>query len=346
MSEAIEIAGESIAPGERKRVSVKIAQRLTTGDVEIPAIVVHGRTPGPRLLVSAALHGDEINGIEILRRLLARPLLRRLKGTLVAVPVVNVYGFVSQQRYLPDRRDLNRVFPGSPRGSLAGRVAHAFLSSYVEGSTHAIDLHTGAIHRTNLPQIRARLKLPGVEDMARAFAPPVIMDSPLRPGSLRASARELEIPLIVYEAGEALRFDEVSIRAGERGVINVMRHLGMLPSPKKRPRKAPSAVISHRSVWVRAPETGMLSSRLKLGAKVERKEALGQIIDPLGAYEKTIKSPVSGILIGCATLPLANEGDALFHIATFDELDTVMEELDAFHEDPELDPLEDEPVPA
>lgn len=338
-SETIEIAGEQIAPGERKKVSVRVAQRMTTGDVEIPAVVVRGRRPGPRLFVSAALHGDEINGVEILRRLLGRPLLRQLRGTLVAVPVVNVYGFVSQQRYLPDRRDLNRSFPGSARGSLAGRVADAFLSTYVEGSTHGIDLHTGAIHRTNLPQIRARLNTPMIEDMARAFAAPVILNSSFRPGSLRASAHDLGIPVLVYEAGEALRFDEVAIQAGIRGIVGVMRRLGMLPARTASPKRASGDVIAHRSVWVRAPETGILATRLRLGATIERKQLLGQITDPLGEATYDIKSPVAGILIGRTNLPLANEGDALFHVATFDALETVVEGLDAFREDMELDPL-------
>jgi len=339
MNEPITIAGETIAPGERRKVSVKVAQRITTGDVEIPAVVIHGRRPGPRLFVSAALHGDEINGVEILRRLLSRPLLRQLRGTLVAVPVVNVYGFVSQQRYLPDRRDLNRCFPGSERGSLAARVADAFLSNFVEGATHGIDLHTGAIHRTNLPQIRARLNGPVVENMARAFAAPVILNSSFRPGSLRASANDLGIPVLVYEAGEALRFDEVSIRAGVRGVTAVMRHLGMLPARTSTPPKAPTDVIAHKSVWVRAPETGILATKLPLGATIDRKQVLGQITDPLGESAYEIKSPVAGILIGRTNLPLANEGDALFHVATFDALENVVEELDAFHEDFEIDPL-------
>jgi len=340
-NETIEIAGVRVAPGERAVVRVPVAQRLVAGEVEIPGCIVHGRRPGPRLFVSAALHGDEINGTEIVRRLLSLPILKRLRGTLVAVPVVNVYGFVAQERYLPDRRDLNRSFPGSPRGSLAARIAHTFLTTFVHGSTHGIDLHTGAIHRTNLPQIRARLASPGVEAMARAFGTPVILNATLRPGSLRHSASEQGIPILVYEAGEALRFDELSIRAGLRGILAVMRHLDMLP-PGRPHRPAPSAVISHHSVWVRAPETGILSTRLRLGATIEKKAVLGTISDPLGQSEKPIRSPVEGVLIGRTHLPLANEGDALFHIATFERLESVVEEVETFREDLELDPLEDE----
>jgi hypothetical protein len=341
MTEPIEIAGVRIQPGRSAVIRVPVTQRLTTGQVEIAARVVHGRRPGPRLFVSAALHGDEINGTEILRRLLGMPLLRRLRGTLVAVPVVNVYGFVSQQRYLPDRRDLNRSFPGSARGSLAARVAYSFLTNFVEGSTHGIDLHTGAIHRTNLPQIRVRLSNPAIEDMARAFGAPVILNSPLRPGSLRAAADDLGIPTLVYEAGEALRFDEFSIRAGIRGIVSVMRHLEMLPRTRSM-RRVSSAVISHKSVWIRAPDTGMLTTQLRLGATIQRREVLGSITDPFGENTRTIRSPVSGVLIGRTNLPLANEGDALFHVGTFDRIESVAEEVDAFREDLELDPLDDE----
>lgn len=344
MSEPIEVAGVSVAPGESKVVRIPVAQHLTADQVELTAHVIHGREPGPRLFVSAALHGDEINGTEILRRLLAMPTLKKLRGTLVAIPVVNVYGFVAQQRYLPDRRDLNRSFPGSPRGSLAARIAHAFLEHFVTGSTHGIDLHTGAIHRTNLPQIRARLG-DDVEPMARAFGAPVILNASLRPGSLRAATNDLGIPTLVYEAGEALRFDELSIRAGVRGVVNVMRHLEMLPR-RASDRPAPTAVIAHRSVWIRAPETGMLATRLRLGAEISRGQEIGRIHDPIGPGSRRLRSPIDGLLIGRALLPLVNSGDALFHVATFGALDQVVEELEAFREDPEVDPLEEDAVTA
>jgi predicted deacylase len=180
--------------------------------------------------------------------------------------------------------------------------------------------------------------------MARAFGAPVLLNSSLRPGSLRAAAHDAGVPVIVYEAGEALRFDELSIRAGVRGIVNVMRHLEMLP-PRKREHPTPAAFVAHKSVWVRASETGMLVTRIRLGAEIEKGMELGRIHDPLGEGQRAVRSPVHGILIGRTNLPLANEGDALFHIATFDELEHVIEELEAFREDPELDPLEDEEPP-
>jgi predicted deacylase len=339
MNETIVVDGISIAPGQRRTVRIPVAQRLTAGDVEIPVEVINGRADGPKLFVCAALHGDEINGTEIVRRLLRMPLMRRIRGALLAVPVVNVYGFVSQARYLPDRRDLNRSFPGSSKGSLAARLAKTFLTQVVENSTHGIDLHTGSLHRTNLPQIRANLSAPGVEPMARAFGAPVILDAGLREGSLRREADARGIPMIVYEAGEALRFDEVSIRAGVRGVVSVMRCLRMLP-PARKPREVSAAVIANRSVWVRAPETGILSTRLKLGQTVKKGSVLGWISDPLGVLEREIRSPVTGALIGRTNLPLANEGDALFHIATFEQLSDVAEGVDAFREELEVDALD------
>lgn len=339
MTDELVVEGVSVAPGQRRTVRIPVAQRLTAGDVEIPVEVIRGRAEGPRLFVCAALHGDELNGAEIVRRLLRMPLMRRLRGALLAVPVVNVYGFVSQTRYLPDRRDLNRSFPGSAKGSLAARLANTFLTQIVENATHGVDLHTGSLHRTNLPQIRANLSAPGVEEMARAFGAPVILDAGLREGSLRMEADVRKIPMIVYEAGEALRFDEFSIRAGVRGVISVMRQLGMLPATRPS-RRVSSSVIAHKSVWVRAPETGILTTRLKLGQAIEKRSVLGAIADPIGVGERLIRSPVDGVLIGRTHLPLANEGDALFHIATFEKLADVIEGVGAFRDELEIDALD------
>lgn len=339
MSGPIVVEGVAVAAGERRTIRIPVAQRLTAGDVEIAVEVIRGRMDGPRLFVCAALHGDELNGTEIVRRLLRMPLMRRLRGSLLAVPIVNVYGFVAQTRYLPDRRDLNRSFPGSAKGSLAARLANMFLTQIVENATHGIDLHTGSLHRTNLPQIRANMSAPGVEEMARAFGTPVILDAGLREGSLRREADERQIPMIVYEAGEALRFDEFSIRAGVRGVVSVMRRLGMLP-PARHARPVSSAVIAHKSVWVRAPETGILTTRLKLGQGISQGSALGVVADPIGLAERVIRSPVDGILIGRTNLPLANEGDALFHIATFEQLADVIEGVGAFRDELEIDALD------
>jgi predicted deacylase len=333
--EALVIAGVEVGPGQRASINVPVARRYTHAEVFVPTHVVRGKRDGPSLFVSAAVHGDEINGVEIIRRLLRHAGLRSLRGTLLAVPVVNVYGFVGQSRYLPDRRDLNRSFPGSPKGSLASRLAHRFMDEIVGNATHGIDLHTGTIHRANLPQIRACLDDPETERLARAFGAPVMLNSTLRDGSLREAARARKIPILLYEGGEALRFDEIAIRAGVGGILSVMHAIGMLDSTRTRARQI-VPFVAQSSSWVRAPESGICRSRTKLGAKVERGQRLGVISDPLGHRETAVEAPLSGVVIGIYRLPLVNEGDALFHVATFERPSEVVREVESFQA--ELDP--------
>jgi predicted deacylase len=286
----------------------------THAPVEMPVHVINGRRDGPRLFITAAIHGDELNGIEIIRRLLNARMMKRLRGSLIAVPIVNVFGVLNQSRYLPDRRDLNRCFPGTEKGSLAARVADLLITEIVNQCTHGIDLHTGALHRTNLPQIRAAMDEPVTASLAMAFGTPVVLNSNLRDGSLREAAAELGIPTLLYESGEALRFDETCIKVGVRGIINVMRTLGMLPQLKKtRVKKEPVTIRS--SIWARAPIGGIVRTHIKLGEQVESGQQLATISDPFGNTETAVVSPYSGIIIGRSNLPLVNEGEALFHVA-------------------------------
>ncbi len=323
-----DIAGETIKPGETRTLALPATQFYTNTPVTIPVHVINGKKPGPRLFVSAAIHGDEINGVEIIRRLLKQSAMQRLRGTLIAIPVVNVHGFVQQTRYLPDRRDLNRSFPGSSKGSLAARLAHIFMTEIVAKCTHGIDLHTGAIHRANMPQIRANLEDETTLAMARAFSVPVLLNSSTRDGSLREAAAELGIPILLYEAGEALRFDEFSIRAGVRGILRVMREIGMLSRPS-RPYKDIVSIASGSS-WVRAANSGIVRFLVPLGSQVGKGQSLGVIYDPFGEEETRILSPCDGFVIGRVNNPLIYEGDALFHIAYFGETDTVAEQVEEF----------------
>lgn len=334
------INGTIIKRGTRTTVDLPAGRLYTHTPMSIPVHVISGKQDGPRLFISAAIHGDEINGVEIIRRLLRLPALKRIKGTLIAVPIVNVHGLINHSRYLPDRRDLNRSFPGSEKGSLAGRLAHLFMKEIVEKSTHGIDLHTGAIHRNNLPQIRANLDDPQTEELANAFEVPVIISSNVRDGSLREAAAEVGIPMLLYEAGEALRFDEIAIRAGVNGIVNVMRHLSMLPASRGKRKKVMDSVVARSSSWVRATETGMLRSLLPLGARVKKGILLGVVADPFGEKEFEITSPFSGIIIGRTNLPLVNEGDALFHIARFEDVREAEAIVDEFQEElsPEIMP--------
>jgi uncharacterized protein len=325
---AFEIGGQSVLPGTKQTIQLPMSLLSTHTPMTIPVQVVHGKKDGPRLFVSAAIHGDELNGVEIIRRVLKSPRLTRLRGTLIAVPIVNVFGFISQSRYLPDRRDLNRSFPGNQKGSLTAQLAHVFFKEVVSRCTHGIDLHTGAIHRTNLPQIRANLDGPGMEELAQAFAAPLVLHSNLRDGSLRLAATEKDIPTMLYEAGEALRFDELSIRVGVRGIIRVMQALEMLaphPSPHK-------SIVSRSSYWVRAPTGGILRTRLRNGALIKPNERLGTIADPFGESETTVSAGEAGILIGRANLPVVNQGDAIFHIAHVHDASSAEKVVEGFHE--------------
>ncbi|MFP4130330.1 MAG: succinylglutamate desuccinylase/aspartoacylase family protein [Halorhodospira sp.] len=323
------LGGAAVQPGTRQTVQLDVAQLYTHTPVGMPVHVVHGRRDGPTLCLSAAVHGDEINGIEIIRRVLALPQLRRMRGTLLAVPIVNVFGVLARTRYLPDRRDLNRSFPGSPKGSLAARLAHLFTGQILDRASHAIDLHTGTAHRANLPQLRANLDDPQALAMARAFCAPVIINSDLRDGSLRHAADERGIPVLLYEGGEALRFDEHCIRLGVRGIVGAMRGLGMLPRVKR--KYAPQQPVQvERTRWVRAESSGILRTTVQLGQRVREGERLGLISDPFGDGEAEAPAAFDGIVIGRTNLPLVHEGDALFHVARVhhpDRASEVVEEL-------------------
>lgn len=334
------INGIAFAPGTRTTVELPVGRLYTHTPMTMPVHVVKGKKSGPRLFISAAIHGDEINGVEIIRRLLKLPALKRLRGTIIAVPIVNVHGLINHSRYLPDRRDLNRSFPGTEKGSLAARLAHLFMQEIVSQSTHGIDLHTGAIHRSNLPQIRANLDDEETNTLARAFDVPVIISSNLRDGSLREAAAEYGIPMLLYEAGEALRFDEVSIRAGVKGIINVMRTLEMLPATRSKSKKQIEPVVARSSSWVRAQDSGILRAMVPLGSRVKKDTLLGVVADPFGETESQITATLNGIVIGRTNLPLVNEGDALFHIARFEHVGEAANKVDEFQEEhsPELIP--------
>lgn len=311
----ITIGDSVVDPGNRVNVNLPVADLYTSTSLHMPVQVICGRKDGPVLFVSAAIHGDELNGVEIIRRLLRLKAMRSIRGTLLAVPVVNVHGFLNQSRYLPDRRDLNRSFPGSPKGSIAARLAHLFNQQILANADYGIDLHTGAINRSNLPQIRANLDDAPTFEIANAFGAPVIINSNIRDGSLRGCASELGMPMLIYEAGEALRFDETCIRAGLRGVLNVMRHIGMLPESRKQKRVTP--VVARSTQWVRAGTSGIVSGKVRLGSTVAKGQRLATISDPLGDETEDVVAPLDGIVIGRTNLPLAHEGDALFNLSSF-----------------------------
>jgi uncharacterized protein len=336
-TEAIRIGGIVIEPGARRVVHLPIAGLYAhTAPIHLPVHVVRGKRSGERLFLSAAIHGDELNGVEIVRRVLAHRTLRQLRGTLFAVPVVNAFGMIQHSRYLPDRRDLNRSFPGSSSGSLAARLAHRFTDEIVRHCRFGIDLHTGAVHRSNLPQIRADLSDPATLALATAFGVPVLIDATLRDGSLRQAATDLGVRMLLYEAGEALRFDELSIRAGVDGVIRVLRALDMLPPARSERIGGVAPFIARSTTWVRAPSSGVLMSERRLGDHVAPGDVLATIADPSNFFDaapEPLRANARGVVIGHTRLPLVNEGDALFHIASFADALEVASEVANFSQD-------------
>lgn len=327
------IAGTTINPGERKTLELSAPSLCAQVPINIPLHIFHGKVKGPRLFILAAIHGDEINGVEIIQRILRHSCLKHLHGTLLAIPITNVYGFMTLSRYLPDRRDLNRSFPGSKTGSLTARLAHLFMTEIVSQCTHGIDLHTGNIHTENLPHIRANLDISGTIKMAKAFNTPVIIDAKLLDGSLRQAASELSIPVIVYEGGEALHFNELSIRMGIRGILNVLQALGMIATVKSDKPKRIKSIISHYSSWVRSPESGIFHPWNILGSVVKTDDKIGTITEPFSTRKINVYAPVEGIIIGRSTLPLVNEGDILIHIAKLKDVAEISSQIEQFNDD-------------
>lgn len=309
----IVVGGTECRSGKHTWLQIPIAKLQTDTEAALPVQVLHGATDGPTVWMNAAVHGDELNGVEVIRRVLQDIDPRSLAGTIIGVPIVNVFGFLYQSRYLPDRRDLNRSFPGGPRGSLASRLAHIFVTEIVERCSVGIDLHTGSDARTNLPQIRADLKDPETRALAEAFAAPVTLDATLRDGSLRKVARKAGARVLLYEAGEPLRFDRDAIEAGVAGTTRVLASLGMVPAPEG-PAPKPTRFMEG-SKWVRSGRSGLFHIERHIGDSVAKGDALGFITSPYGKRRVSVRAPHDGVVIGHTTNPLVYQGDALSHVA-------------------------------
>lgn len=320
------VIGEmEVMPGKVEAGEIEIPRLVTGTRVSLPLRIFHGRSAGPTVFVSSSIHGDEILGVEIIRRVAASLSARTLHGTVVFVPIVNVHGFLTGDRYLPDRRDLNRSFPGSSRGSLASRIADAFLREVVVRCDVGIDLHTGSDHRTNLPQIRCDLDDDFTRELAEAFSAPIMLGSALRKGSLRGEASKVGATILLYEAGEAQRFDGDAIEVGVGGILRVLHSIGMVPTMEP---PAPTQLIAlddrparpltgKRSSWVRARRSGIGLLEVGLGDVVTKGQQLGLIHDSLGKRLSRVTAPFAGLVIGHTQHPLVHQGSALFHLAEF-----------------------------
>ncbi len=300
-----------VRAGAARDLQLPITRLITGADVGLPVRILHGREDGPVVWVNAATHGDEVVGVEVIRRLLTSLSPKEMRGTLIAVPVLNVLGVMTGERYLPDRRDLNRSFPGSARGSLASRIAHLMMTEVVAKCEVGIDLHTGSDRRTNLPQVRADLDDPRTRELAAAFGAPVMLHARIRDGSLRHAARERGATVLLYEGGEAWRFDEWAITAAVDGVRRVLAALGMVDPVE--PAAEPS-VECRQSGWVRARHTGFLHLDVELGQRVTDGERLGSMSDSFGRTLRLVRADRTGIVIGRTEAPVVNGGDAVVHI--------------------------------
>ncbi|WP_404311547.1 succinylglutamate desuccinylase/aspartoacylase family protein [Agrococcus terreus] len=311
--ESFAIGSVRVRAGRSQLVELEVARLVTGGDVTLPVRVVHGREEGPTVWLDAAIHGDEVVGVEVIRQVLALLDARTIRGTVVAVPVVNVLGFMTGDRYLPDRRDLNRSFPGSARGSLASRIAHLLMTEVVAKCDVGIDLHTGSDRRDNLPQIRADLDDPETRRLAEAFGAPVMLHARLRDGSLRQAARDAGAIALLYEAGEALRFEDEPIEVGVAGVLRVLAALGMLDAEDDDDAEPP--VACRTSGWVRSRGSGILHLEVDLGDQVEAGARLGRVADAFGTGGRIVRADRDGIVVGLTRAPIVHAGDAVAHIA-------------------------------
>lgn len=305
------IKDHNILPGEKKVIDYQIA-RLPSGTmIDMPIFVHRSISKGPALLLLGGLHGDEVNGIEIVRRMIAQGFFDNIiSGTIVAIPVLNVFGFLNYSRDLPDGKDVNRSFPGDANGSLASRVANHLTKYILPVIDYGIDFHTGGASRTNYPQIRYALEDKNSELLAKAFAAPITLNSNLIPKSLRHHASKMGKPIIVYEGGESMRFDEYAIQQAIEGTKRVMSYLGMINEPYEEKE----SILLKSSSWIRSQRSGLFKFFVSSGESVRKNQLLGVINDPYGQYEVEVFSKTDGFVIGHNNSPVVHQGDALFHI--------------------------------
>jgi len=331
------LLGSEVSPGTSTRLIWQPMSGFVGLSDPTPILVVNGVKAGPRLCLTAAVHGDELNGIEVVRHILYSTNAEELSGTLIGVPIVNLQGFRRSSRYLADRRDLNRYFPGNTKGSSAARIANSFFKNVVSNCDALVDLHTGSFHRTNLPQLRADLRNPKVLEMARAMGPIVAVQSSGLRGSLRTAAADAGIPAVTLEAGRPLELEQSDIDQGIRSVESLMDALGMIK--KRKFWEFKPEPMYYRSRWVRAKEGGMLFSNVELGQRVHEGDLLGKVTDPITNAKTDIYSPFNGRIIGMALNQVMQPGFAAFHIGLQSSAESAAEADDPTYPDYEdLDP--------
>ena len=308
------IGGETVSPGEDKWVKINI-DRLPTGTlIDIPVYVFNSKNPGPTILIQAGLHGDEINGTEIVRRMIDEKHFDITKGAIIAVPILNIFGFIHFSRDVPDGKDVNRSFPGTKRGSMASRIAYHYKSEILHQIDYGIDLHTGGGQRHNFPQIRYTAEDAKSVALAEAFNAPISFGSKLIKGSFRNTAYGMQKPTVVYEAGESMRFDEYSILQGMQGVLSVLKHFGMMSSIASKYESQNKTVQLTTRKWLRAPTAGMFIPEITNGSEITKGQIIGFVADTYAKRNKKITAPFDGYIFCINHQAVVNQGDALFHV--------------------------------
>ena len=312
----LHILGEAVSAGESKEINFHVAKLHTRTRVDVPVIINRSKKPGPVVLFTAGIHGDEVNGVEILRQLIAKGINKPKKGTIICIPVLNIFGFLNKTRELPDGRDLNRVFPGSKTGSLASQVAYKLMNEIVPQVDFIIDHHTGGAGRFNAPQVRIVAGVPKLKKWAKAYGAPFVVYSKKIPKSFRSAWDKLNIPILLFEGGKSYHIDSRVTNTGVNGAKRILHHLGMLGAQFKVSAPKKEIVFIKDSKWIRAKASGMFSPTIKLNSKVEKESVLGYITDAYGKFNQSIKADCAGYIININEDPIVYKGDALFHYST------------------------------
>lgn len=314
--EIFEILGEEIKLGESVEASFSVAKLHSSNAVEVPVIIERAKKPGPTVLITAGIHGDEVNGIEIVRQIIAKGINKPKKGTIICVPVINIFGFIHLDREFPDGRDLNRVFPGSKSGSLASRVAFKFMKEVAPFADLILDFHTGGANRFNAAQIRIVKNEPVLDELAETFGAPFVLYSKNLNKSFRNACYKIGIPILLFEGGKSLHIDSNITNTGVNGTKRVLNDLGMLHSKFKASKPKKSCVFIEESKWLRAKYSGMFKAAIPINSKVQKGDVIGNITDPYGKFNHFVKADYSGYIINVNESPIVYQGDALFHITT------------------------------
>jgi hypothetical protein len=311
----ITILGEDILPGQSKTIDMEIAKMHNTAKLKIPIIVQRSKIDGPIVLFTAGIHGDEINGVEIVRQLITKKINKPKKGTIICIPIINMFGFINMSRQFPDGRDLNRVFPGTKKGSLASRFAYHILTEIMPLVDYAVDFHAGGASRFNAPQIRLAPNNPELKELADVFNAPFSLFSRNIAGSFRNASQKLNVKMLLFEGGKSLDINESIADAGVDGVKRILAHLDMLDPKHILEKQETNTIYIEKSGWIRAKCSGLLHDQNTIGSFVKKGTVLAIITDPFGKFERKIKAPNDGYIINANLSPIVYQGDAIYHIS-------------------------------